>query len=55
MKYGHFSYNACFHNASCYNAIDLFEKAVSITRVLFGYNAIEIKQIKKFNISSIFS
>jgi hypothetical protein len=34
-----------------YNAIDLQEKAVSITRVHVGYNAIEIKQINKFNIS----
>jgi hypothetical protein len=37
-----------------YNAIDLQEKAVYITRVHVGYNAIEINQIKKFNISSIF-
>jgi hypothetical protein len=34
-----------------YNASDLQEKSVSITRVHVGYNTIQIKQVKKFNIS----
>jgi hypothetical protein len=37
-----------------YNAIDLYEKAVSITRVHVRYNAVEIKQMKEFDISTIF-
>jgi hypothetical protein len=40
-KYSHFSCTACFHTT-----IDLQDKAVSITRVHVGYNAIEIKKMK---------